>query len=27
MITKENMETPEMKELLEPPIGKYLGRE
>jgi ribose transport system substrate-binding protein len=27
MITKDNMETPEMKELLSPPIEKYLGRE
>jgi ribose transport system substrate-binding protein len=27
MVTKENMDTPEMKELLEPPIEKYLGRE
>lgn len=27
MVTKENMDTPEMKELIEPPIEKYLGRE
>jgi ribose transport system substrate-binding protein len=27
MVTKENMETPEIKELLSPPIEKYLGRE
>jgi ribose transport system substrate-binding protein len=27
MVTKENMETPEIKDLLAPPIEKYLGRE
>lgn len=27
MITKENMDQPEMKELLSPPLEKYLGRE
>jgi ribose transport system substrate-binding protein len=27
MVTKENMETPEMKDLLAPPVEKYLGRE
>jgi ribose transport system substrate-binding protein len=27
MVTKENMDTPEIKELLAPPIEKYLGRE
>ena len=27
MVTKENMEQPEIKELLNPPLEKYLGRE